>query len=84
MRIKPLSERAIFWIQFPFIAPIVFIATVWFLPLVPFIWLVEKFFEWNNERKRAKGWHLWFAWRPVSSRGFYYDRDDMYAWLETI
>jgi hypothetical protein len=68
----------------PIIAPLAVIAIAMFLLAAPILWPISKLRDLIGERRKAKGWHRWFAWRPVKLPGFYFDRDDSFVWLETI
>lgn len=80
MRWQPPSERVQFALASPLVIPAaVFLAAV-ILPLVP-LFIAS---DWWTRRQIAKGWHRWFAWRPVRFDGFWYDMPSQWMWLETV
>lgn len=84
MRFAPISERAQTVLLLPIIVPLVVAATVMFLCVAPIAYPLNKAMQWVECRRKAKGPHQWFAWRPVKMSGFYYDRPTDFAWLETV
>lgn len=72
MKIRPLSDRAQFWLLSPIVIPL---GTIAFVTMYPCF----KLAEWNNDRLERRGYHNWFAWRPV--RHF---NGTHYMWLETV
>ena len=84
MRMAPLSERSQMLLLSPIIVPVCVAGFVAFVVIGPLAWALSKVSEVINEKRRMRGRHLWFAWRPVWLNGFYYDRGDKLVWLETI
>jgi hypothetical protein len=62
----------------PIVVPVGLILAIWFAPLALVMWLDGQ----RRARLRAKGWHVWFAWRPVKT-GPWWDRGG-WVWLEMI
>jgi len=79
MKWKAPSDRAAFWLLSPILIPIAVCAVPVFLPLAGLTWLERK---WANYQA-AKGWHEWFAWRPVKFNSWS-DRNGEWVWLERI
>lgn len=84
MRFRPLTDREQTILAMPIIVPMVVFMAPFVCAAAPFAWSLHKFISWNYDRRRAKGWHRWFAWHPVWLSGFYYNRKDCYAWLEPV
>lgn len=61
--------------------PVAAIGLVVFSPLLLTLWVDDVW----SRRQRAKGRHVWFAWRPVYFDGFWYeDQPSRWFWLERI
>lgn len=77
MKWHPPTERTQLFLVSPIIVPLVAIAAIIFSPFIPLIWARVLWMR----RQSRKGWHAWFAWRPVKL-GVY--RDGRWVWGETI
>lgn len=81
MKWKAPSERVQFIIAAPIAVPVALAAAVVLLPVAGLIWLEEQW----AKRQRAKGRHVWYAWRPVKFDAFWYnDMDSCWFWLEPV
>lgn len=83
MRWRAPSERVQGWLIAPFAVPVVAVAAVVILPVVPVLMLMS----WADRKLRpSEDWHRWFAWRPVRL-GHWSDhvgKRGGWAWLETV
>lgn len=73
MRWQAPTERT----QQKLMLPILILLAIGSLPFVLFVRLHERWFQ----RQRRKGWHGWFAWRPVRLGPY---RSDPWAWFERV
>jgi hypothetical protein len=65
----------------PLAAPIAICALPVLLVMVAIAWPVQRYCEWSQ----ARGWHRWFAWRPVYCGDWWdEDRPRKWVWLETV
>lgn len=78
MKWRAPSERTQLWLAAPIVVPVALLCAVWFAPLALVMWLDHR----RLARVRAKGWHLWFAYRPVKV-GPWWNRGG-WVWLEMI
>lgn len=78
MKWRAPSERTQFWLAAPIVVPVALLCAIWLSPIALVFWIDGKW----RARQRAKGWHVWFAWRPVKT-GPWWQRGG-WVWLEMI
>lgn len=71
------TERTQLFLVSPIIVPVVAIAAIIFSPFIPVVWARRCWMR----RQARKGWHAWFAWRPVKLGQY---RDGRWVWGEAI
>lgn len=80
MRWQTPSERTQLILMSPIILPIAAAGIVLFVVGSPLWWPLHKYYQHLD----AKGWHPWFAWRPVYYDGFMAGQPSKWIWLETV
>lgn len=78
MKWRAPSDRMQFLLLSPIIVPLAVLCAIWVAPVGLVVWLDRR----RRSRLYAKGWHVWFAWRPVKT-GPWWDRGG-WVWLEMI
>ena len=79
MRWRSPSDRAQFWLLSPILIPALVPLVIGLLPVAGVEWLRGKW----KERQASKGWHEWYAWRPVKFNTWS-ERNRQWVWLERI
>lgn len=82
MRWQSPSDRVKMIVCSPVIIPAVIVMVPPCLAMAGLAWLGEQW----NKRQRVKGWHSWFAWRPVYIDHFWH-HDDLpseWVWLDRV
>lgn len=79
MKWQPPKERTVNMLVAPLAILAAIAAAVVILPCVPIWWALDKY----ERRLFDKGWHRWFAWRPVKT-GEWHEGDRRWVWLEKV